>query len=100
MTQMAAVKPLAGVVDERFCFTPLTRQEREACDSCVSTSSASYIQVMPNHMLTETGEISGFCFKSSGSEKVSVIPMGKNSFGTTAIYECVRAGTARGTFRS
>ena len=101
--QMAAGKPAgppagppAGVVDERFCFTPLTRQEREACDSCVSTSSATYIQLMPNHMLTETGEISGFCFKSSGSEKVSVIPMGKNSFGTTAIYECVSGRHSKG----
>ena len=84
-----SVKPLVGVVDERFCFTPLTRQEREACESCVSTSTASCIQVMPNHMLTETGEISGFCFKSMGSEKASVIPMSKNCFGMTAIYECV-----------
>ncbi len=89
MAQKPSVKPLVGVVDERFCFTPLTRQEREACESCVSTSTASCIQGMPNHMLTETGEISGFCFKSMGSEKASVIPMSKNCFEMTAIYECV-----------
>lgn len=86
---VSAGKAPVGVADERFCFTPLTRQEREACDSCVSTSATSLIQLMPNHMLTETGEISGFCFRSSGSEKASVIPMSKNCFGTTAIYECV-----------
>ncbi|NBX17193.1 MAG: hypothetical protein EBR09_07500 [Proteobacteria bacterium] len=88
--------PLAGVVDERFSFVPLTRQEREACDSCVSTSAASCIQLMPNHMLTETGEISGFCFRSTGAEKVSTIPMDKNIFGTTAVYECVSGRHSKG----
>ena len=67
---------------------PLTRQELEACESCVSSSVGSCIQVMPNHTLTETGEISGFCFRSGGSEKASVIPMSKNCFGMTTIYEC------------
>lgn len=91
-----AALPLAGRVDERLCFAPLTRQEREACDSCVSTSVFSHLQLMPNHMLTETGEISGFCFKSQGTEKVNTIPMDKNSFGTTAVYECVSGKHSKG----
>jgi len=91
MAHRPLVKPLVGVVDTRFCFMPLTRHELEACKRCVSSSVGSCIQVMPNHTLTDTGEISGFCFRSGGSEKASVIPMSKNCFvlfGMTAIYEC------------
>ena len=78
----------AGVVDEQYSFRALTRQESEACQSCVSGSRQCHLQVMPNHMLTETGEINGFCFKCSDSDCANVIPMSKNCFGMTAVYEC------------
>ena len=75
-------------VDDKHCYHALTRQEAEACQSCVSGSRQCHLQVLPNHMLTETGEINGFCFKCSGSDPANVIPMSKNCFGTTAVYEC------------
>lgn len=76
-----------GVVDVQHCFQTLTRQETEACNSCVAGSRHCQLQVLPNHMLTETGEINGFCFRCSTSDCANVIPMSKSCFGTTAVYE-------------
>jgi hypothetical protein len=78
----------AGVVDDQHSFRALTRQESEACQSCVSGSRQCQLQVLPNHMLTETGEINGFCFQCRDSDCANVIPMSKNCFGMTAVYEC------------
>jgi hypothetical protein len=94
MDQQASAPPCAGSpesvgsVDSQHCFHALTRQEVEACESCVSGSRQCHLQVLPNHMLTETGEINGFCFTCSASDCANVIPMSKNCFGMTAVYEC------------
>ena len=94
MDQQASAPPgegspeSVGSVDSQHCFHALTRQEVEACESCVSGSRQCHLQVLPNHMLTETGEINGFCFTCSASDCANVIPMSKNCFGMTAVYEC------------
>jgi hypothetical protein len=94
MDQQASAPPCVGSpesvgsVDSQHCFHALTRQEVEACESCVSGSRQCHLQVLPNHMLTETGEIDGFCFTCIASDCANVIPMSKNCFCMTAVYEC------------
>ena len=75
-------------VNTQFVQRSLTEREKDACKSCVSRSKYSKLTLLPNHSINLTGELTGFKFECSKFDKANVLPLTRESFSTTVVYEC------------
>ena len=75
-------------VNTQFVQRALSEREKDACRSCVSRSKYSKLTLLPNHSINLTGELTGFKFECSKLDLANVLPMTRESFSTTAVYEC------------
>lgn len=84
-------------IDMRFAARPLTARERDAAQNAVQGSNHTRMQVLPNHALGESGMLQGFVFTCDASDKASVLPVTREMFRMTTVYEC-SGSVMRSTF--
>ena len=75
-------------VNVQFVQRVLTAREKDACRNCVSRSKYSKLTLLPNHCMNLTGELTGFKFECSKLDQANVLPVTRETFNITAVYEC------------
>lgn len=81
-------------------WQPMTTEEKDACLNMLQCSSHGNIKIMPNHHMTEEGELLGFMYSVHQTTMAKVLPISKSVIYVTSVFECINPNPCVGGFHS
>ena len=75
-------------IDVEDALSRLSAEETDACANVLSGSQHTSLKIMPNHHIDSDGDLRGFMFTCSLSDKAEVLPINKRMCDMTSLYEC------------
>jgi hypothetical protein len=96
--------PVGGLVDTRFTLYPLTINEAATASALVngveadgsfSNSEPRLMRMLPTHHIDLQGELSGYRFSTSSTDRCSVLPINHEMFHGTSAVQCQQRGMGR-----
>ena len=64
-------------IDVEDALSRLSAEETDACANVLSGSQHTSLKIMPNHHIDSDGDLRGFMFTCSLSDKADVLPINK-----------------------
>ena len=73
---------------KKFCLHPLLDNEEQTCQSILEKAKDSNIVIMPNHHVTDYGDLAGFYFRCDKKTKMIHVPVSRRMFFGHTVVEC------------
>jgi hypothetical protein len=102
--KLKITKPMGGLVDTRFTLYPLTVNETATASVLVNSAevdgslldcTSRLMRMCPTHHIDCKGELSGYRFSASSTDRCSVLPINHEMFHGTSAVQCPTRGVGR-----